>query len=144
MSENEVLTKSNPADVAAELKWFETEEEAMCFEEANFDAPVPDFYHSQMTQEAQAEKPKDAKYQESFKKNFKTEICKFWEATGSCEYEESCSFAHGPEELKLKTDVPKNYKTKLCKRFHKQMYCPYGTRCQFVHNEAFSEKETMN
>lgn len=132
------------ADEDVEHKWFETEEEAMCFEEANFDAPVPEFYLSQMTREAPEEKPaKDGKYQESFKKNFKTEMCKFWEANGTCEYEDSCSFAHGPEELKTKTDVPKNYKTKLCKRFHKQMYCPYGTRCQFVHNEPFGEKDTL-
>ena len=69
---------------------------------------------------------------------YKTEMCKFWETMGHCEYEDSCSFAHGTEELKQKTDVPKNYKTKLCKRFHKQMYCPYGARCQFLHNELIS------
>lgn len=62
-------------------------------------------------------------------------MCKNWETTGHCEFEDSCSFAHGMDELKVKTDVPKNYKTKLCKRYHKQMYCPYGARCQFLHGE---------
>ncbi len=66
---------------------------------------------------------------------YKTEICKNWETTGHCEFENSCSFAHGMDELKVKTDVPKNYKTKPCKRYHKQMYCPYGARCQFLHGE---------
>lgn len=68
-------------------------------------------------------------------------MCKFWETTGHCEYEDSCSFAHGHDELKQKTDVPKNYKTKLCKRFHKQMYCPYGARCQFLHNEPLQQQQ---
>jgi len=66
---------------------------------------------------------------------FKTEICKFWQLSGACEYEDQCSFAHGREELKQKSDVHKNYKTKQCKRFHKDLYCPYGSRCQFLHDE---------
>lgn len=56
-------------------------------------------------------------------------MCKNWQITGFCEFQDSCSFAHGLDELKSKTDVPKNYKTKLCKRYHKDLFCPYGSRC---------------
>ena len=71
---------------------------------------------------------------------FKTEICKFWQNSGTCEYSDSCSFAHGSHELQQKIDLHKNYKTKQCKRFHKDLYCPYGSRCQFLHGEAGIEK----
>lgn len=70
---------------------------------------------------------------QSFKMKFKTEICKFWQLNGTCEYADTCSFAHGAHELKQRTDMPRNYKTKQCKRFHKELYCPYGPRCQFLH-----------
>ena len=73
--------------------------------------------------------------QPSFKMKFKTEICKFWQLHGTCEYSDACSFAHGSHELKQRTDMPRNYKTKQCKRFHKELYCPYGHRCQFLHDE---------
>ena len=69
---------------------------------------------------------------------FKTEICKFWQLNGVCEYSDSCSFAHGAHELKQKQNQPRNYKTKQCKRFHKELYCPYGPRCQFLHGEPLS------
>ena len=72
---------------------------------------------------------------------FKTEICKFWQNTGTCEYSDSCSFAHGSHELKQRQDQPRNYKTKQCKRFHKELYCPYGPRCQFLHDEPGSLKK---
>jgi len=48
----------------------------------------------------------------SYKMKFKTEICKFWQTTGTCEYSDACSFAHGSMELKQRTDIPRNYKTK--------------------------------
>ena len=67
---------------------------------------------------------------------FKTEICKFWQLNGTCEYSDQCSFAHGTAELKQRHDQPRNYKTKQCKRFHKELYCPYGPRCQFLHDDA--------
>ena len=66
---------------------------------------------------------------------FKTEICKFWQESGTCEYGDDCSFAHGRDELKHKPDLHKNYKTKQCKKFFKDLYCPYGSRCQFLHDE---------
>ena len=77
----------------------------------------------------------NSKPAESFKLKFKTEICKFWQLNGTCEYGDTCSFAHGSHELKQRTDMHKNYKTKQCKRFHKDLYCPYGPRCQFLHDE---------
>ena len=73
--------------------------------------------------------------EQSFKMKFKTEICKFWQLNGVCEFSDSCSFAHGAHELKKRTDQPRNYKTKQCKRYHKELYCPYGPRCQFLHDK---------
>ena len=73
---------------------------------------------------------------------FKTEVCKFWQLNGACEYSDSCSFAHGEHELKQRTDIPRNYKTKQCKRFHKELYCPYGPRCQFLHDKPPAKAST--
>ena len=131
------------------------------FDEQTFDAPVPEHYLREMNvcsddqqsseninsrnklrQKEQSNLLNGSKYSESFKVKYKTEMCKNWETTGHCEFEDSCSFAHGCDELKQKTDVPKNYKTKLCKRYHKEMYCPYGARCQFLHGEASQDKYT--
>lgn len=81
---------------------------------------------------------------EGFKMKFKTEICKFWQLTGTCEYSDACSFAHGNQELKSKIDLPKNYKTKQCKRFHRDLYCPYGSRCQFLHDEPAAIEAKKN
>ena len=79
-----------------------------------------------------------------FKMKFKTEICKFWQLSGTCEYADTCSFAHGAHEMKKRVDQPRNYKTKQCKRFHKELYCPYGPRCQFLHNEiSAAEKKKL-
>lgn len=105
--------------------------------------PVPEYYLLQMTapEFVAAETPTEknaGKYSESFKVKYKTEMCKNWENSGNCEFEASCSFAHGLHELQQKKDVPKNYKTKLCKRYHKTMYCPYGARCQFLHGEVIN------
>lgn len=110
--------------------------------------PVPEYFLERMEQEAQSDgfegRPKrqlqkdtaaSAKYAEQFKIKYKTEMCKNWQLTGHCEFDDSCSFAHGEHELKEKTDVPRNYKTKPCKRYHRDMYCPYGKRCQFLHGE---------
>ncbi|TNV80570.1 hypothetical protein FGO68_gene4207 [Halteria grandinella] len=76
----------------------------------------------------------------NFRAKYKTELCKNWELTGACVFEDACSFAHGAHELNSKPHVPKNYKTKLCKRFHEELYCPYGPRCQFRHSEADQKK----
>jgi hypothetical protein len=67
-------------------------------------------------------------------------LCKNWQLTGLCAFEDSCSFAHGAEELNSKPNIPKNYKTKLCKRFHEDLYCPYGPRCQFKHSENYPQQ----
>ena len=40
----------------------------------------------------------------SFRMKFKTEICKFWQLHGFCEYGEACSFAHGNDELLIRKD----------------------------------------
>lgn len=74
-------------------------------------------------------KEEQSRYVEGFRLKYKTEICKNWELTGFCMFQDSCSFAHGIHELNTKQNVPKNYKTKLCKRFHEDLYCPYGPRC---------------
>lgn len=49
-----------------------------------------------------ANKEEQSRYIESFKTKYKTEICKNWELTGFCAFEESCSFAHGQHELNTK------------------------------------------
>lgn len=108
------------------------------------ESPAPDYFvASMMTPDQSAATPaplegkrgKETKVAEAFKVKYKTEICKNWRETGVCEFQASCSFAHGDHELLTKV-VPKNYKTKQCKKFHKDLFCPYGERCQFIHDKA--------
>lgn len=70
-----------------------------------------------------------------FRVKYKTEICRNWEL-GTCEFGESCAFAHGYEELRNKSNMGSNYKTKKCKQFHELGYCIYGNRCQFRHRDV--------
>ena len=44
-------------------------------------------------------KEEQTRYVDGFRTKYKTEMCKNWELTGLCAFQESCSFAHGPEEL---------------------------------------------
>lgn len=89
-------------------------------------------------------KEEQSRYIEGFRTKYKTEMCKNYQLTGSCNFQDSCSFAHGPEELHNKLNMPKNYKTKQCKRFHEELYCPYGPRCQFKHSDDVSKNEYHN
>jgi hypothetical protein len=64
---------------------------------------------------------------------FKTELCKKFMSTGTCDFENMCAFAHGRNELKRNISTPKLYKTRNCKSFFIKGICPYGLRCQFSH-----------
>lgn len=95
-AQNELSVKPAPMN-----NYFETEEEEASFDEANFDAPVPEYYLREMSgvpeETAAAEVPTPVnldpnsrnavtKYSESFKVKYKTEMCKNWENTGHCEF----------------------------------------------------------
>lgn len=71
------------------------------------------------------------KYIENFRLNYKTELCKQFMETGTCEYNHECAFAHGLFELNQRPKINKNYRTKLCKKWHVETpgQCPYGTKC---------------
>ena len=74
---------------------------------------------------------------------FKTEMCKNWLETGSCNYGKKCCFAHGETELLQKSSVNNvKYKSKLCVSYHTQMFCPYGNRCLFKHSEQEDKNNT--
>ena len=32
--------------------------------------------------------------------NYKTQVCKFFEQTGTCQFAKNCTYAHGPAELR--------------------------------------------
>ena len=66
--------------------------------------------------------------------NYKTELCKNYQAKGFCPYGRKCKFAHGEVELITKIQEV-NYKKEKCKSFYERGYCPYGSRCQFQHDE---------
>ena len=74
-----------------------------------------------------------------YKLKIKTELCKSWVKTKTCQYGAACAFAHGEHELQKKKHVPSRYKTKLCQQFHENQYCPYGVRCQFIHSQNLSQ-----
>lgn len=49
----------------------------------------------------QKEKELTAREQEIFRAaQYKTKMCRHWEQTGSCPYNEKCLFAHGPHEVR--------------------------------------------
>lgn len=67
---------------------------------------------------------------------FKTEMCKNWEKSSSCPYNNKCRFAHGKEELMAKeVETNPNYRIKDCLSFFKYGFCSYGRRCCFRHDE---------
>ncbi|KAL4494056.1 hypothetical protein ABPG72_016012 [Tetrahymena utriculariae] len=67
---------------------------------------------------------------------YKTEMCKNFQATGTCNYGKKCKFAHGKQDLVSKPiQNSKSYKTKTCKAFHEELNCPYGSRCHFKHDQ---------
>jgi hypothetical protein len=68
-----------------------------------------------------------------FKTKYKTELCKYYESQGFCQYGDKCAYAHGVENLRSKVTNTTAYRTKKCTQFFEQGYCPYGSRCQFAH-----------
>ena len=68
-----------------------------------------------------------------FKTKYKTELCKYYECYGFCQYGDKCAYAHGVENLRSKVTNTIAYRTKKCTQFFEQGYCPYGSRCQFAH-----------
>ena len=68
-----------------------------------------------------------------FKRKYKTELCKYYESQGYCQYGDKCAYAHGVENLRSKVTNTTAYRTKKCTQFFEQGYCPYGSRCQFAH-----------
>ena len=68
-----------------------------------------------------------------FKIKYKTELCKYYEMTGTCIYGNNCAYAHGIDNLRSKVTNTTAYRSKKCKRFFENGYCPYGSRCQFQH-----------
>lgn len=66
--------------------------------------------------------------------NYKTEMCRTYQKTGYCTYENICQFAHGIEDLRPRRYGVK-YKTWLCKNYHLDGDCRFGSRCNFIHDE---------
>ena len=94
---------------------------------------------------------------------FKTRLCKNWEQTGTCQYADRCTFAHGEMELRSSVNsvsplsavstalmptamyapcagqteedakFPVLYKTRMCKNFAQTATCKFGDRCNFAH-----------
>lgn len=75
---------------------------------------------------------------------YKTEICKNWEKSQNCPYNNKCRYAHGKEELmKKEAEANPNYKAKDCFNFFKYGYCNYGRRCCFKHDDRKINEETV-
>jgi hypothetical protein len=92
---------------------------------------------TEQTLNKQKKKPVDtAKY--------KTEMCRNWIESGSCNYGRKCNFAHGKEDLQQKLPCNTKYKSKLCVPFHDVGVCSYGHRCLFVHHNFEVKKHLDN
>lgn len=89
---------------------------------------------------------------------FKTEICRYFQANGTCPLGEKCHFAHGEDDLrKISDQLPENapvlkhpkshlyqqamesgfnvnYKTVKC-RFWDSGGCRFGAKCNFAHGD---------
>ena len=75
---------------------------------------------------------------------FKTEMCKNWEKSSSCPYNNKCRFAHGRDELMVKEiESNPNYRARDCLSFFKNGFCNYGRRCCFKHDERKINESTQ-
>lgn len=81
------------------------------------------------------------KFVSSYVTKLKTEMCKNWEAYGTCRYKDKCCFAHGAAELRVKTNLTHTFKTKQCAKFQETKFCSYGCRCQYIHNPLTLEMQ---
>eukprot|EP00092_Neocalanus_flemingeri_P022157 GFUD01024033.1.p1 GENE.GFUD01024033.1~~GFUD01024033.1.p1 ORF type:complete len:400 (+),score=127.13 GFUD01024033.1:58-1200(+) len=73
--------------------------------------------------------------------NAKTVLCKNWAAKGSCNYEDTCNFAHGEEQIR---DSKQLYKTKMCKQFAEDQFCKNGDECTFAVDAGLAELSPGN
>ncbi|OMJ92962.1 hypothetical protein SteCoe_4183 [Stentor coeruleus] len=64
---------------------------------------------------------------------YKTEMCRNWVETNTCQYSDKCNFAHGFDELIDKNPSNEKYKSKKCIPFYSKGVCTYGQRCLFLH-----------
>uniref|UniRef100_A0A7S0EY75 C3H1-type domain-containing protein n=1 Tax=Hanusia phi TaxID=3032 RepID=A0A7S0EY75_9CRYP len=72
-------------------------------------------------------------------RNYKTQMCKNFEAHGFCGFGDKCNFAHGVEELRTGSRPvldTRLFKTRLCKTFEQKGKCPYGDNCTYAHGTS--------
>ena len=79
-----------------------------------------------------------ASVQPSVPTNFKTELCKNFEAGRVCKWGANCCFAHGKSELRTRA-LREELKSKSCRGFNESGVCSYGLRCQFQHFKSFRQ-----
>ena len=70
--------------------------------------------------------------------NFKTELCKNFEAGKPCKWGLNCCFAHGKTELRSRA-FKQGFKARGCRGFNESGICSYGVRCQFQHSKVFHQ-----
>ena len=73
---------------------------------------------------------------------YKTVVCKNWEAEGRCQWGEQCKWAHGKEDLntgrgsrvggQTSSHWNSQFKSVLCSKWG-QGLCTYGAKCMFAH-----------
>lgn len=75
---------------------------------------------------------------------YKTQLCKWFEETGTCTKGFRCGFAHGTHQLRKKQEKPQYtpkplnpelYKTQMCKWVVQNGHCTRGDKCAFAHNQ---------
>jgi len=79
---------------------------------------------------------------EAREKRFKTTLCRRWNDSGWCPFEDKCFFAHGGGELRAAGRNPL-FKTSPCASFHKEGVCHRGSRCMFAHGPPYLSDPTL-
>ena len=70
----------------------------------------------------------------------KYNVCHEWQVKRTCQYGDSCRYAHGEHELARNSACAAagGYGTKYCREWQALGWCPFGAQCKFAYSHTFN------